>query len=565
MKILRFVWLAALLAAVFVGPSLGRAQYRASVDNVSPGLPNQTLALADGDGAAATAPQASAGVLTDEAIKRIVDQRLAEIKQEEEQRKKEAAEKGYEVGTDLSLKASLKDGLFPWLETPNKDFTMHLGCWFQWDNVWWNQSPGLKAARGANAGPTQGVASGNALGGIGDLQDGVYFRRIRPNVEGTFWETGEYRFIPAFENNQFNTAGIDEMWVGAKGLPFIGTLRVGHVKNAMGLEADMTASSRCMTFMERSNYSEAIELNQNFVTGLWLSNTYAEERGTWTFVTFRPDQGSSTDAFFGDGQWGLQGRLTGLPLYEDDGRHLMHLGISSGFRNGTTNLAISPTHTVQMRARPEMRDDVPGGGLINSDANRMIDTGVMASDAQYLLGLEALYIRGPMSLQAEYGWTWIESVTGIFNPYTNPGAAFTPFATSQNYMFNGGYVQLAYTLTGENRSYDKRMGTLGRAYLGSHGPFSNAWAVQDENGCVNWSWGAWEIAARYSFANLNNGSGTNRIQGGIEDGFGLALNWYLNNNLTVNFDWIYDHRYGLPTDSVPGETNGFGSRVQFQF
>ena len=59
------------------------------------------------------------------------------------------------------------------------------------------------------AGPGQGVASGATLGGIGDLQDGVYFRRIRPNFEGTFWENGEYRFIPAFENNQFQTAGID--------------------------------------------------------------------------------------------------------------------------------------------------------------------------------------------------------------------------------------------------------------------------------------------------------------------------------------------------------------------
>jgi phosphate-selective porin OprO and OprP len=324
----------------------------------------------------------------------------------------------------------------------------------------------------------------------------------------------------------------------------------------------MTASSRCMTFMERSSYSEAIELNQNFVTGVWLSNMYAEERGTWTFVTFRPDQGSSTDAFFGDGQWGMQGRLTGLPIYEDEGRHLMHLGISSGFRNGTTNLANSPINTVQMRARPEMRDDVPAGGLTNADANRMIDTGVMASDSQYLMGLEALYIRGPLSLQAEYGWTWIDNVTGIAPTGLTYHPALIP---AQNYMFNGGYVQLAYTLTGENRGYDKRMGTLSRAYFGSQGPYSNAWAVRDENGCLDWSWGAWEIAARYSYANLNDGSGANQIQGGIMDGVGVALNWYLNNNLTVNFDWAFDNRHDVPVGTVAGETQGFGTRVQFQF
>ena len=574
MKILRFIPLAATLAAIFACPGLGRAQYRGAVDDSLAGAPSQTLALADGD-AAATTPQAPAGMLTDEAIKRLVDQRLAEIKKEEEQKKKDAAAQGYEVGSDLSLKASLKPGQFPWLETPNKDFTMHLSLWTQWDNVWWNQTPGLRAARDGNAGPNQGVASGDTTGGIGNLQDGVYFRRIRPNVEGTFWETGEYRFIPAFENNQFNSAGIDEMWVGAKGLPVIGTLRVGHVKNAMGLEGDMTASSRCMTFMERSCYSEAIELNQNFVAGLWLSNTYLDERLMWNFVTFRPDVGSSTDAFFGDGQWGLQGRITGLPLYEDEGRHLLHLGISSGFRNGTTNLANSPINAVQLRARPEMRDDAPAGSIVNSDTNRMIDTGVMASDSQYLMGLEALYVRGPLSLQAEYGWTWIQDVTGIFNPYAPPTATppgvFTPFATAQNYMFNGGYVQLAYTLTGENRAYDKRMGSLSRAYFGGQGPYNNAWLVRDENGCLNWNTGAWEIATRYSYANLNDGSGANRIQGGIMNGFGLALNWYLNSNLTVNFDWNLDTRYDVPVgtpgnpSTVPGDTNGFGTRVQFQF
>ena len=82
------------------------------------------------------------------------------------------APEGYRVGSDLSVKASFKDGVFLWLETPNKDFTMHLGGWMQWDNVWWNQSPALKAAPGARPGNAQGVASGVASGGIGDLEDG---------------------------------------------------------------------------------------------------------------------------------------------------------------------------------------------------------------------------------------------------------------------------------------------------------------------------------------------------------------------------------------------------------
>ena len=29
------------------------------------------------------------------------------------------------------------------------------------------------------------------------------------------------------------------------------------------------------------------------------------------------------------------------------------------------------------------------------------------------MGLEALYIRGPFSFQAEYGWNWIDNAVGI--------------------------------------------------------------------------------------------------------------------------------------------------------
>jgi phosphate-selective porin OprO/OprP len=477
----------------------------------------------------------------------------------------------YRVGSDLSVKVNFKDGLFLWLETPNKDFTMHLGAWVQWDNVWWNQSQALRAAPDGRPGNAQGVATGVALGGIGELEDGEYFRRIRPFAEGTFWENGEYRLIPALENNQFSTSGLDEFWVGETHIPVIGSVRVGHVKDPVGLEGDMTASSRCMTFMERSSYSEAIELNQNFVTGIWFSNNYFDQRMTCTAAAFRPDQAASSGVFFGDGQSGVQFRLTGLPLYEDEGRHLLHLGISSGWRDGTANLgsAAFTGHTIELRARPEMRDDDPAGSpsgaqpIPNANSNRMVDTGVIASDNEYLMGLESLYIRGPFSVQAEYGWNWINNAVGVVQNSTATG--FVPLASPQNYMFNGGYIQLAYTLTGENRAYDKRLGTLAREYLGKQGPFENAWIVRDDAGNLCWGRGAWEIAARYSYVNLNSGSGLNRIQGGAMDGVALGLNWYMNTNLNVMFDWAYDNRYDVPVGTVPGYTSGFGTRVQFQF
>src|SRR5262249_5526118 len=325
--------------------------------------------------------------------------------------------------------------------TPNDDFSMHIGAWMQYDNVFWNQSPDLRTPPRARPVATPGVASGPPAGGIGDLEDGMFFRRIRPFAEGTFWETGEYRLILALENDQFEETGLDEFWMGFKDIPIIGTARIGHVKNAFGVEGDTTASSRAMTFMERSAYSESIELNQNFVTGLWLSNNYFDQRMTWTGILFRTDQAASSGAFFGDGQYGLQGRVTCLPIYDCDGRHLLHLGLSGGWRDGTNTLPTSSSRPVQLRARPELRDDVPAGSpggaqaVPNADSNRLIDTGVVAMSNDYLMGTELLYIRGPFSLQGEYGFNWINDAIGI----APVGTKFNPALTSpQNYVFSGG-------------------------------------------------------------------------------------------------------------------------------
>ena len=58
---------------------------------------------------------------------------------------------GKQVGSDLSGVVFFKDGEFLNFSTPNKDFTMHLGGWVQWDNVWWNQPPALQVAQGTSA------------------------------------------------------------------------------------------------------------------------------------------------------------------------------------------------------------------------------------------------------------------------------------------------------------------------------------------------------------------------------------------------------------------------------
>jgi phosphate-selective porin OprO and OprP len=519
---------------------------------------------------ASGAQQQGSGSPLEDQVRKAVDdalkQKEAGKKAEDDDAKAKADEEGYQVGSSLQM--SLVWDVGPLLATPNGDFTMHIGAFTMLDNVFFTQSPGLLNPQGSNAGPAQKVASGAKLGGIGNLEDGESYRRIYPYVEGNFLQNYEYRLILALTNDQFSTVGLDEFWFGATDIPGIGTIRIGHVKTPMGLEGDMTSSSRNMTFLERSAYSESIELNQNFVTGMWLSDTYFDQRATYSFAAFRQDLGSASGVFYGDGQWGLQGRLTALPVWEEDGRCWMHIGLSGGWRNGTNNLATSSYRTFDLRARPELRDDDPAADpsgsqpVPNTNDARMIDTGTIAASNDWLMGLEYCWVVGPFSVQAEYGWNFLEDAVGI-NP---AGFKFAPALTSpQNYAFSGGYVQLAYTLTGENRAYDKRIGTLSRYYYGKEGPYNNAWFVRGDDGRTTFNWGSWEIAGRYSYVNLNDGQGSNRIQGGVMNSWTVGLNWMLNVNVRFMFDYMYAQRSDMPVGSYEGTVQGLGIRAQFMF
>src|SRR5262249_33231417 len=145
--------------------------------------------------------------LRDEAAKKKRDEEKKK-KDEEEAKRIKLEEEGFRVGSDLSLKASWREGFVAY--TPNEDFWIHIGGWVQYDNVWWTQTDALVAQPDGRPGAKQGVASGAALGGIGDLQDGTSFRRVRLMIDGKFWENYEFTLIEAFENDQFQIVGLDE-------------------------------------------------------------------------------------------------------------------------------------------------------------------------------------------------------------------------------------------------------------------------------------------------------------------------------------------------------------------
>ena len=123
-----------------------------------------------------------------------------------------------QVGSDLSGIAFFKDGEFLNFSTPNKDFTMHLGGWVQYDNIWWSQSPALDQS--PREPPPEALPKAQELRPVLPAAASAPFLTAIPgggcasSRKAPSGKPAIYRFNWAFENNQLDTTGLDEMWIG---------------------------------------------------------------------------------------------------------------------------------------------------------------------------------------------------------------------------------------------------------------------------------------------------------------------------------------------------------------
>ncbi|MHC4314639.1 MAG: OprO/OprP family phosphate-selective porin, partial [Planctomycetota bacterium] len=304
---------------------------------------------------------------------------------------------------------------------------------------------------------------------------------------------------------QFDFAGSDadlkDAYLGLKDFPF-GNIRGGHFKEPFGLE-ELT-SSKYITFMERSLPMEAFAPSRN--AGLMLFDTALEDRMTWAVGIFRntDDYGEGQD----DGGYNFTGRLTTLPVYQDNGASLIHLGIGYSHRNPDGESA-------QFRSRP-------GAHLLD----RFVDTSSFACDTVDLLGLEGAWVSGPLSVQGEY----------VFASADRAGSS------SSNANLHGYYIQTSYFLTGEHRKYKPSAGSFSRV-------------KPKENFSFGGGSGAWEVGLRYSGLDLDDSS----ISGGELDTITAGLNWHLNPNTRIMWNYIHADK-----DDV-GKADMLMTRLQIDF
>ena len=203
---------------------------------------------------------------------------------------------------------------------------------------------------------------------------GTEFRASRLYMSGTIHDRVEFKA-------QYDFAGSDadfkDVWIGIKNIPGLGKFRIGHFKEPFGLE--LMNSSRYITFMERAL---ATSLMPSRNTGFLFANPLADERMTWAAGVFKDAPDTATG--LGSENYSLTTRVTGLPLYEDEGRRLVHLGLAYSRRNPILD-------RLRLRARPETHL-----------STRWIDTRSFPARSEDLLGVEAALVQGPFSLQTEY-------------------------------------------------------------------------------------------------------------------------------------------------------------------
>ena len=345
-----------------------------------------------------------------------------------------------------------------------KNFTVKVGGLIQNDTAFFSK-PGDKESE------------------LGQLENGLEWRRVRLYTEGVFARFFEYKLMYDFAAN--NPPRLKDAVLSYR-FPFA-PIRVqgGRFRTRLSLEGGTSAIDT--TFMERGLLSAFVpSRNTGF---LFLGDREDLNRHLWWAIGLV--QKETQFDISGDGGFGVSGRFA-YAWRDQETLDLVHLG---------ANFFTRPAdESIRFLERPE-----------SHLAPIIVDTGDMdATDSRTFI-VEAAMVRGPFSLQTELATTYVDTTE------------------TDNLRFNTFYAYASYFLTGESRRYDSR-----RASFGAVRPRRTFTDFTD-------SYGAVELAFRYSHLDLDD----KEIRGGILNDFTAAVNWYPNKHARLMANLIRAQRSGL--------------------
>lgn len=256
-------------------------------------------------------------------------------------------------------------------------------------------------------------------------------------------------------------------------------ITLGKHKEAFGLEK--LTSSRNLLMIERSMVSEALAPGRS----IGVSATGDFSSLNWQLGYFQPNESESASA--------VTGRLTWTPWQQNN--NLVHLGLAFSERdlNGS-DFRINETLEVH-------------------SADSLLEGKKLIADKQSLQGLEFLWQVNGFTTMAEWQQASVRDIN------------------DSDYDYEGGYVQLSYQFSGENRKY--KNGSLKQVAAPG-----------------------WEITTRYSQFEL--------IEETREaETYAIGVNYTVNKHLKIMADYIKAKHYEAGTEFDSGEAVSL--RVQYSF
>jgi phosphate-selective porin OprO/OprP len=328
--------------------------------------------------------------------------------------------------------------------------------------------------------------------------DTFLLRRVRPIFEGTVWDKFDYRLMLDFGSNvslsSANDPFVQDAYVNWRLFPEF-QIQAGKFKEPVSLERLQSGSN--LLFVERAYTSQ---LAPNRDVGFMLQGDLFDARLNYAIGAFNGTaDGGSADFETADDEKDIAARIFANPFKDSkvDALRGLGFGVSGtiGNQEGALRSYVSAGQQTIFSYNPA-----------NVGTNTVT---VVADGEHWRIAPQGYYYIGPFGLFGEY----VISEQKIRK--NNP----TQFGRFQNRAWT---VSASYFLTGEENSF--KAVTPKRPFNLSEG-----------------GWGALEIAARVQqldvddaifplFANPNTSVSKATTWGG-------GVNWYLNKNFKLNFDY----------------------------
>jgi len=308
-----------------------------------------------------------------------------------------------------------------------------------------------------------------------NLSNGFHLRKGRLALKMKLWRDWRVEWDMDMAEGVVETK---DMWLSYNGFQN-SYIKFGHFKVPFGLE--ILTTSRYIAFPERAYFALAFKMGRR------LGIEYAHWGSIWnakvtvfgqTFDVVKNKTKDETGV-------GAGGRFAITPIQTND--LILHTGVS-----GVWSRPNDETWIEDFTAEPETKvGDV-----------EILDTGPIRNISYtYRYGVEGALLYKNFHLQGEYA-----KVDLFRNNDVDP-----------DIHFDGGYVYLLWTITGESRPWDPTQGEFGQL-------------IPDNPGL-----GAWELGFRFSNLSLSDTDAL--VLGGRANNYTGALNWYPNANMVFQLNY----------------------------